>query len=159
MDYIHNIRKKIGHSAIILVGTNIVVINKHHQILLQKRKDIGTWWVPGGYLELGETIEDCAKRELFEETGLIARNMELIKVFSGNDFICKYPNGDRVQNVICLFEITDVKGKPNNNSDESAELRFFSFTELPAFDGIAKIVFAEYVRKRKAALKRVITSL
>ena len=149
MDYVKSLRKKIGHGSIILVGTNVIVLNKHGQILLQKRKDIGVWWIPGGYLELSETIEDCAKRELLEETGLIANKMELVNVFSGKDFFCKYPNGDKVQNVLCLFETSDVKGKLVNNCTESADLRFFRFDELPEFEGIAKIVFDEYIRKKK----------
>jgi 8-oxo-dGTP diphosphatase len=59
------------------VGVAIIVV-KDSRILLGKRLNShgsGTWQFPGGHLEFGESIEDCAKRELFEETGLTIRNI------------------------------------------------------------------------------------
>lgn len=59
------------------VGVAVIVV-KNSKILLGKRRNShgsGTWQFPGGHLEFGETIEDCAKRELFEETGLTIRNI------------------------------------------------------------------------------------
>jgi 8-oxo-dGTP diphosphatase len=59
------------------VGVAIIVV-KDFKILLGKRVSShgsGTWQFPGGHLEFGEPIEDCAKRELFEETGLTIRNI------------------------------------------------------------------------------------
>lgn len=59
------------------VGVAVIVV-KNSKVLLGKRRNShgsGTWQFPGGHLEFGETIEDCAKRELFEETGLTIRNI------------------------------------------------------------------------------------
>ena len=59
------------------VGVAIIVV-KDFKVLLGKRvgsHGSGTWQFPGGHLEFGEPIEDCAKRELFEETGLTIRNI------------------------------------------------------------------------------------
>jgi 8-oxo-dGTP diphosphatase len=59
------------------VGVAIIVV-KDFKVLLGKRVSShgsGTWQFPGGHLEFGEPIEDCAKRELFEETGLTIRNI------------------------------------------------------------------------------------
>lgn len=59
------------------VGVAIIVV-KDSKVLLGKRLSshgIGTWQFPGGHLQYGETIEDCAKRELFEETGLTIQNV------------------------------------------------------------------------------------
>ena len=53
--------------------------------MLQRRKDNLCWSMHAGGLELGETVEEAAKRELFEETGLTANTLELLGVFSGND--------------------------------------------------------------------------
>ena len=61
-----------------LVGVAVVVL-RDGRVLLGKRKGAhgqGTWALPGGHLELFETIEDCAKREVFEETGLSIGNIE-----------------------------------------------------------------------------------
>ena len=51
--------------------------------MLQYRSDTYDWGVPGGAMELGETTEETARRELFEETGLNAKIMQFIGVLSG----------------------------------------------------------------------------
>lgn len=61
------------------VGVGVVVV-KDGKILLGKRKNShgdSQWGPPGGHLEFGETVEECAKRELFEETNLIATKLTL----------------------------------------------------------------------------------
>ena len=60
------------------VGVATIVI-KNKKILLGKRLNshrAGAWAFPGGHLELNESIEDCAKREVFEETGLLIKNLQ-----------------------------------------------------------------------------------
>jgi 8-oxo-dGTP diphosphatase len=61
------------------VGIAVVVV-KDNQILIGKRKyshGDGTWAFPGGHLEYGESIEDCAAREVLEETGVRIKNLRL----------------------------------------------------------------------------------
>lgn len=60
-----------------LIGVAVILI-KDGLVLLGKRKNAhgkGTWALPGGHLELNETIEACAKREVFEETGLSIKHI------------------------------------------------------------------------------------
>jgi len=60
------------------IGVAVIVV-KENKILLGKRLNShgsGTWALPGGHLEYGESIEDCAKREVFEETGLTVSNIQ-----------------------------------------------------------------------------------
>ena len=60
-----------------LVGIAVIVI-KGKRVLLGKRKNShgeGTWAFPGGHLEFNESIEDCAVREVFEETGIRIKNL------------------------------------------------------------------------------------
>jgi 8-oxo-dGTP diphosphatase len=60
-----------------LVGIAVIVI-KGNQVLLGKRKNShgsGTWAFPGGHLEFNESIEDCARREVAEETGIQIKNL------------------------------------------------------------------------------------
>lgn len=62
-----------------LVGVAVIVV-KDGQVLLGKRihsHGSGTWHFPGGHLEFNESIESCAQREVFEETGITIKNMRL----------------------------------------------------------------------------------
>ncbi|MEF9892701.1 MAG: NUDIX domain-containing protein [Anaerorhabdus sp.] len=98
MSYIQNLRKYVGHDEILSVGATILVV-KENKILLQLRSDTRTWGIPGGAIELGETLEETASRELKEETGLVATKFQLLNVFSGPDFLFTYPNKDKVYTV------------------------------------------------------------
>jgi len=62
------------------VGVAVLLMNENNQVLLGKRKNAhgsNTWAPPGGHLEFGETIEQCAARELMEETGLKVNQFEV----------------------------------------------------------------------------------
>ena len=57
----------------------------------------------GGAMELGETTEETARRELFEETGLNVKIMQFIGVLSGKEVYFQYPNGDEIlMSFICI---------------------------------------------------------
>ena len=68
-NYIQWIRKKVGHEKIILVHAGGCIFNEQGEVLLQRRVDCNMWGFPGGALELGETPEMAAVREVKEETG------------------------------------------------------------------------------------------
>ncbi|MEO2074100.1 MAG: NUDIX hydrolase [Bacillus sp. (in: firmicutes)] len=136
MGYISEIRKLIGSTPIISVGATILVVNENREILFQHRSDTLDWGLPGGSMELGETLEEVASRELKEETGLLASEFELIGVFSGPRFYYRYPNGDETYSVINLFHAIDVSGKLEMIDGESIDLQYFSKANLP--DNIEK---------------------
>ena len=129
-EYIRSMRKHIGHKRLILVGASVFVY-KGGKLLLQKRKDNGCWSDHGGAHEPGETIEETAKRELFEETGLIANSLELIGVFSGKELFYTYPNGDKVANVNIAYLCEDFSGELMPQTGETEELRWFDLGSLP----------------------------
>jgi len=129
--YIMDLRKIVGHRPLLQVGAGVIVENEKGEVLLQKRADNHCWSYAGGSLELDEVVEDAAKRELFEETGLIAREMELFGVFSGPDTHYVYPNGDEVSNVDIVFICRDYEGSLRCQEEEVEELRFFSTEALP----------------------------
>jgi len=82
-------------------------------------------------MELGETLEEAAKRELFEETGLEAGCLELFHMFSGQELYYKYPHGDEVYNVVAAYICTDFDGALQEDGVEVQELRFFNYGEIP----------------------------
>lgn len=146
MGYISELRKYIGHNPLICAGATVAVI-KDKQILLNLRSDTKTWGIPGGSLEVGETLEETAKRELKEETNLDCDNFTLLNVFSGNDFYFKYPNGDELYSVIALYLADDFKGSLKITDDESIDLSFFSKSELPILESRANLIIDWLIEK------------
>lgn len=51
-------------------AASVVVVDADGRVLLQRRTDNGMWALPGGTMELGESIGDCGIRETYEETGI-----------------------------------------------------------------------------------------
>ena len=140
MGYITELRKLIGSRPIISVGATILVINEQGQLLFQHRSDTNDWGLPGGSMELGETVEEVAIRELYEETGLVTDKVKLIGVFSGPRYQFTYPNGDETDSVINLFHAHEVAGTLQINDDESFDLAYFSQDALP--ENIEKRAYA-----------------
>ncbi|MBN1777313.1 MAG: NUDIX hydrolase [Clostridiales bacterium] len=130
-DYIASIRAKIGHDRLLLVGAGVFV-HRDGRLLLQRRRDDGSWGDHGGCLEIGETPEETARRELYEETGLTAGNLEFLGVYSGKDFYHTYPNGDQVYLVGHFYLCEDFSGTPVAQTDETTDLQWFALDDLPA---------------------------
>lgn len=133
MSYITEMRKQIGHAPMLTAGATVIVL-RENKLLLNLRTDTGTWGIPGGSAELGETLEETAARELKEETNLTAKTFTLMHLFSGKDFYFKYPNGDELYSVIALYLAENVTGTLKITDGESSALRFFGKGELPVLE-------------------------
>ena len=131
MGYIMNLRKYVGHEPLIGVGATTLVFNDKNELLLNLRTDTNTWGIPGGSMELNETIEETAIRELKEETGISADKLELVSVLSGKDYYFEYPNGDKMCTVIILFKVLNYTGNIKVSDNESKQLKFFALNDLP----------------------------
>lgn len=130
-DYILELRKLVGHRPLLQVGASVIVENERGDVLLQKRSDNHCWGYAGGSVELDEVVEDAARRELQEETGLIALDMELFGVFSGKDTHYVYPNGDEVSNVDIVYLCKRYEGTLKCQEGEVEALDFFPADALP----------------------------
>lgn len=130
MDYILQLREFIGHRPILMVGVAILVLDDQKRLLLMKRSDSGCWGPPGGAVEPGEVVEDAAKRETLEETGLEICDMSLFGVFSGPELYYKYPNEDEVYNVTIVYLSCDWRGDVSINN-EHTDWKWFTVSEIP----------------------------
>lgn len=158
-DYITNIRKKVGHDTIILCGACVIVF-KDNKFLLQRRKDNNLWSFHGGCIEMNEKVEDAAKRELFEETGLTADELTFFNVFSGKDMNYTYPNGDKVNLIIIAYVCNKFHGEPLTETDETTDLRWFDINDVPReFNPIDKIILDRFIIKKNLAICLVLTTI
>lgn len=111
--YVTAVRKSYGRKALQVPGTGVIVYRKNEQnqteILLQLRKDFNLYGLPGGGIELGESYEECAVHELFQETSYLAepQDMELLKIYAGPKHITKYPTGDIVFHSVAVYKISE----------------------------------------------------
>ncbi len=123
-NYIMDLRKVVGHAPLLQAGASIIVENENGQVLLEKRTDNHQWGYAGGSIELGETVEEAAKRELFEEMGLVADEMELFYINSGEETHYIYPNGDEVYNVEIIYICRKYHGTIKPRRRKSRSLSF-----------------------------------
>jgi len=114
-----------------LNAAGVLLLDENNKVLLQHRTDSGTWGIPGGGLNIGESLEDAARREVFEETYLNVGEMELFNVYSGEEQHWIYPDGNEVYIVNIVFISRDYHGIIKPDGIESKELKFFDVNDLP----------------------------
>lgn len=128
-DYIRWIRSRVGHEKIILVFAGGCVFDTSGKVLLQRRGDSKKWGFPGGAIEIGETPEMAAIREVKEETGLDVRVSGLIGIYTDCDM--EYPNGDKAQSICIVYELEMIGGQLKCDDLETVDLQYFSLDEMP----------------------------
>ena len=131
MGYILDLRKKLGHDPIIMAGAGVIIVNDKNEILLGRRTDNGFWDYPAGSMELGESFEECARREALEETGLLCGKMDYLMTLSGKDSFYEYPNKDQVYLAALFFICFDYSGTMKVQEEEVYEQRFFAIDDIP----------------------------
>lgn len=125
-----NIRDQIGSGLLLIPSVAALIRDSSGAILLQEKSD-GSWSLPAGAIEPGESPSEALTREVFEETGFIVDESRLIGAFGGSDFRHTYSNGDQVEYTILLYECS---ASPSNNpsiDEETVSLKFFSEERFP----------------------------
>ena len=131
MSYIKDLRKYVDHMPILTAGVALLIFNNENKVLMQLRTDYKQWGFPGGSMELGESFEETAIRELKEETNLEIDDLKLIRVLSGKDTYREYPNGDKLYDITAIFVIKKYHGELKINDNESKQLDWFDLESLP----------------------------
>ena len=80
--YIKKMRQLVGNEYLMVNATAVVIVNENNEVLLQKRTDNNLWGLPGGLLELRESISEGALREVKEETNLDVKLTKFIGIFN-----------------------------------------------------------------------------
>lgn len=110
-------------------AASTVVFDDDGWILLHHRSDNGMWSLPGGAMEVGETISQCAIREVKEETGLDVEVIRLVGVYSDPNHVIEYSNGEVRQEFSICFQAKVVSGHLQL-STESRALEWISPADL-----------------------------
>ena len=130
-DYLKDLREKTGHMPLVLPHSVVVVFNEQGEILLEERSDDEYFDFPGGGIDLKESAEDAAKRELLEETGLLAQELIFFNVYSGSITHYVYFNGDEIYGVDCVYLCFKYDGELKPQEDEVNNLKFYKTNEIP----------------------------
>lgn len=133
IEYISYLRKKIGHDRCLSVGLTSVIADEEGRILLEKRSDNGKYCLPGGSIDLDETVLEGARREVEEETGIRLEELRLFYIRSGKKNQLAYPNGDVTDYVDLVFssEVNSHDIHLAIRDGESLSLGFYRKEELP----------------------------
>lgn len=154
MGYVEELRAVVGHRPLIFVGAVVVIVDEEGRLLLEERKfPKDLWGLPGGLMELGESTEDTAKREVMEETGLTVDELNLINVYSGPQHFVVAENGDEFYVVTLAYYSNKYKGELIVDQKESLSFKFFSPTELPdKMVGSHRVVIKEFLHKHYSSV-------
>lgn len=110
-------------------AASAVVVDKSGRIVLQRRRDNEMWALPGGAMELGESVAECAIRETREETGLDVEVTGVVGIYSDPKHVFAYDDGEvRQEFSICV--LARVVGGAIEVSDESHEVKAFAPQEI-----------------------------
>lgn len=132
--------------------TDAIVFVKEEQeifvLLIQRGREpfLNQWALPGGFINMDETLEEACKRELEEETGLEVKQMTQLKTYDAID-------RDPRHRTVSVVHYTELKKKqPVFGGDDAAEAKWFSLNDLPqlAFDhALILRDFSEMVLQKK----------
>ena len=113
-------------------SVSAVIFDRRRRLLLQQRSDGGQWGLPGGSVEIGESVSAAVVREVREETGLTVAPRRLVGVYSEPGLqVVRYPDGNVWHYINACFECV-VRGGALATCDETLALDWFATDGLPA---------------------------
>ncbi|MGE7765773.1 NUDIX domain-containing protein [Peribacillus sp. NPDC096540] len=131
MDYCEKLRGMIGNSPLIIVRPSVGIMNHSGEILLNRYIG-GIWGIPGGILQLNESVEECIKRNVLEDLGLKIKTLALFGVYSGKELINRVEeSGDEYHIVAIGYLCTEYEGEITPDNNQAIEAHFFRLDQLP----------------------------
>jgi len=128
--YLGRVRSSVGDTdTLLFVGARGVILDDRNRLLLIQRSDNHRWAIPAGAMELGESIEECAIRETWEETGLRATSLTPFAFYTRYTYTNDY--GHTYQQILMSFRIHTWEGELVRQTEESVDAGFFELDKLP----------------------------
>jgi ADP-ribose pyrophosphatase YjhB (NUDIX family) len=126
-DYYHDADTPAANSLV--PGASAPVVDEHGQVLMHRRSDSGNWSLPGGIMDIGETLGECVIREVKEETGLDIELTGLLGIYTDPAHVIAYADGE-VRQEFNITYLGQVTGGTIVISHESTDVRFIDPTEF-----------------------------
>jgi 8-oxo-dGTP pyrophosphatase MutT (NUDIX family) len=153
--YLGRVRTSVGDTdTLLFVGARGVILDDRNRLLLIQRSDNRRWAIPAGAMELGESMEECAIRETWEETGLRATSLTPFAFYTRYTYTNDY--GHTYQQILMSFRIHTWEGELLRQTDESVDAGFFELDKLPQESFIVDETLAdlaEFERTGRMVLK------
>ena len=113
-------------------SVNVVIENEAGEILLIERSDNGNWAIPGGAIDLGESMAQAGVRETKEETGIDCEIVDVVGIYTDPKHIILYTsNGEARQEFSILLRARATGGQPTPSS-ESTQVHWVGREQLAA---------------------------
>jgi ADP-ribose pyrophosphatase YjhB (NUDIX family) len=110
----------------VMPSANVIVVNSQGEILMIRRTDNGNWAVPGGGMDLGESITDTAARETREETGITCEITGLVGIYTNPHHVIRYTSNNEVRQEFSIVFTARPAGGELRPSSESSETQWVS---------------------------------
>ena len=131
IDYLNDPQAPKANSVV--PSANVIVVNDQGDILLIRRTDNGNWAVPGGAVDLGESVAQAAVRETLEESGIECAVTGVVGIYSDPRHVILYTsNGEARQEFSIVLTARAVSGQ-RAPSSESSEVRWVLESELNGY--------------------------
>jgi ADP-ribose pyrophosphatase YjhB (NUDIX family) len=114
-------------------SVNVVVVNEAEDVLMIRRSDNDNWAVPGGAIDLGESVVQAAVRETREETGIECEITGLVGIYTDPKHVILYTSNGEARQEFSILLIGVASGGEPTPSSESSEVRWVPREEVAGY--------------------------
>lgn len=146
-DYVarHSLHK-ISVGGICLRDGEILVVKNTYGV------SKGKWTLPGGYVELGETLSNSIEREVFEETGIETRAVNILAL---RHMVNEKKDRGLISDLYVVFNLEYISGNPTSGSDEISDTRFIDFNKVSKqeISGLSRYIIKNLLSSKDLSLQ------